>query len=97
MSTRATAGTTRTADRTTTRATTRATTRTDVRTTSRALRVHACVYFDDGGDEHLCSCGSRAAYLTEHDGVLDGTEPVLVVLEAGPAAHRARGRLAVSA
>lgn len=93
MSTRATAGTART----TVRTRTGAPTRTAVRTTARASRVHACVYFDDGDDEHLCSCGSRAAYLTEHDGVLDGTEPVLVVLGAGPAAHRARGRLAVSA
>ena len=71
------------------------TTRTTTRTTS---RVHTCTYFDDGGAEHLCSCGSRAFYLTEHDGVLDGTEPVLVVLEDGSAVAGLRSReLAVPA
>ena len=62
-------------------------------------RVHTCTYFDDGDLEHLCACGSRAFYLTEQDGVLDGTEPVLVVLaeEITAAAHRRRRDLAISA
>ena len=49
-------------------------------------RTHTCIYFDDGDLEHRCACGSRAFYLTEQDGVLDGTEPVLVVLAEDPTA-----------
>jgi hypothetical protein len=40
-------------------------------------RIHTCIYFDDGGAEHRCACGSRAFYLVEED----GTDPVLVVLD----------------
>jgi hypothetical protein len=43
-------------------------------------RIHTCTYFDDGGAEHLCACGSRAFYLAEED----GAEAVLVVLDDGP-------------
>lgn len=62
-------------------------------------RIHTCIYFDDGGFEHLCTCGSRAVHLTEQDGVLDGTEPVLVVLDddVAQAAGQRRRELAVSA
>ena len=59
-----------------------------------ANRVHICTYFDDGGAEHVCPCGSRAFYVIDED----GTEPVLVVLDDADVvelpAHR---ELAVSA
>jgi len=38
-------------------------------------RIHSCIYFDDG-DEHRCTCGSRALYLVEDE----SGEPILVVL-----------------
>ncbi len=44
-------------------------------------RIHTCIYFDDGGAEHRCACGSRAFLLVEEDGL----EPVLVVLDDEPA------------
>lgn len=34
-----------------------------------STRTHTCVYFDDGGLEHLCSCGSRALLVIEDDEV----------------------------
>ena len=49
-------------------------------------RIHTCTYFDDGGAEHLCACGSRAFYLAEED----GAEPVLVVLDDSPPATQRR-------
>jgi hypothetical protein len=39
-------------------------------------RTHTCVYFDDGGPEHVCVCGSRALLVLDED----GTEGVLVAL-----------------
>jgi hypothetical protein len=61
-------------------------------------RIHTCIYFDDGGAEHRCACGSRAFYLVEED----GTDPVLVVLHDDAelpreAADRLVRELAISA
>jgi hypothetical protein len=61
-------------------------------------RIHTCIYFDDGGAEHLCPCGSRAFHLAEED----GAEPVLVVLHDEPSpsprtADRFVHELAISA
>jgi len=61
-------------------------------------RIHTCIYFDDGGAEHRCACGSRAFYLVEEDGM----DPVLVVLDddatlSPAAADRLVHELAISA
>jgi hypothetical protein len=61
-------------------------------------RIHTCIYFDDGGAEHRCACGSRAFYLVEED----GADPVLVVLDddasrSPQAADRLVHELALSA
>lgn len=40
--------------------------------------IHRCVFFDDGGPEHLCVCGARAVAVPDVDG--EGT--VLVPLDA---------------
>jgi hypothetical protein len=61
-------------------------------------RIHTCIYFDDGGAEHRCACGSRAFHLVEEDGM----DPVLVVLHDDAAlppqtADRLVHELAISA
>jgi hypothetical protein len=49
-------------------------------------RIHTCIYFDDGGAEHRCACGSRALHLVEED----GADAVLVVLDEDVAASPQR-------
>lgn len=66
-------------------------------------RTHICVYFDDGGPEHVCVCGSRALLVVdEHTGesvlvaLLDESAPVSALAGHGRARDHA-GELAVSA
>lgn len=62
-----------------------------------SVRVHACVFFDDGGFELFCACGERALEIADEHG--DG---VLVLLTTAPSVvttlpDRRPAELAVSA
>ena len=55
-------------------------------------RTHICVYFDDGGPEHVCVCGSRALLVLDDGGTQGGVLVALLDESAPVTALTARGR-----